>query len=112
MVIGKKNIITPNGYQSLVVGNNNIVNAPNAILLNANNKTIDTPFVTIIGNTYFYPDGTSTAIYNDIDAGEDVVLTPFGTNAYNDIDAGQDEVLGIGSSCPVQDIDECEDEVI
>lgn len=114
VVNGSGNLINEGSSGAIVIGNNNIIanNTPGVVLINANNQYIDTPFVTIVGNTYFYPDGTNTPIYNDIDCGEDAVLAPFGTNAFNDIDCGQDEVLGIGSSSPVQDIDEGEDKIV
>lgn len=114
IVNGDNNVIGRGSSGSFIIGNNNTI-APDTkgvILINADNKFIDESFITIIGNTYFYPDGTFAILYNDIDSGVDTVLNPFATNPYNDIESGKDAVLNIGSSSPVKDIDSGIDEVI
>lgn len=104
---GNNNNIGTNSNGAVIIGDGNTIpdNTKNVVLINTFNKTIDEPFVTIIGNTYFYPDGTFATIYNDIENGVDEVIDPFATNMYNDIDNGVDAVLNPGSSSPIKDID-------
>lgn len=104
---GNNNNIGTNSNGAVIIGDGNTIpdNTKNVVLINTFNKTVDEPFVTIIGNTYFYPDGTFATIYNDIENGLDEVIDPFATNPYNDIDNGVNAVLNPGSSSPVKDID-------
>ena len=107
IVEGNNNTIGTNSNGGFIIGNNNTIapNTPGVVLINTNNQYIDTPFVTIVGNTYFNPDGTSFIMYNDIENGLDEVIDPFATNPYNDIDNGVNAVLNPGSSSPIKDID-------
>lgn len=114
VINGVSNLVGYNSPGAFIVGNNNTIapNTPGVVLINTYGQNISDPFVTIVGNTYFYPDGTTSPIYTDINSGEDVVFPLFSTNAYNDIDSAQDAVLGIGSTSPVQDINSGEDVIV
>ena len=114
IVNGNNNNVGPGSTGGTIVGNNNTIApyTPGVVIINGNDHYVDTPFVTIVGNTYFNPDGTSYILYNDIENGLDQVINPFSTAANNDIESGIDAVLNYGSSNPVKDLESGLDEVI
>jgi len=81
------------------------------VIINGNNHTVTESFVTIVGNTYFAPDGSSFILYNDIESGQDTVINPFSTQPYNDFNLGQDAVLNFGSTSAIKDVDSQEDKI-
>lgn len=114
IINGLDNYIGKNSDGGNILGVGNVIapNTPNVAIINGHNNYVDVPFVTIVGNTYFAPDGSSFVLYNDIDNGQDIVLNPFSTAPYNDFNNGQDAVLNFGSTSAIKDVDSGEDVVV
>ena len=113
LVNGNGNSIGFNSTGSVIIGDNNIIpdNVNHVVIINGNNHTVTESFVTIVGNTYFAPDGSSFILYNDIESGQDTVINPFSTQPYNDFNLGQDAVLNFGSTSAIKDVDSQEDKI-
>ena len=113
IINGVNNAIGKRSDGSTIIGNNNIIadDTPNVTIINGHGHYVDTPFVTIVGNTYFAPDGSSFILYNDIESGQDTVINPFSTQPFNDFNLGQDAVLNFGSMSAIKDVDSQEDSV-
>lgn len=107
VISGSNNKIGINSPNANVIGNNNVIaeNTPGVTIINSDNNIVSTPFVTIVGNTYYDATGISYVNYNDIENGVDEILNPFTSSLYNDIENGVDAVLNIGGISPIKDIE-------
>ena len=104
---GNNNIIGTNSDGAVIIGDGNIItdNTKNVVLINTFNKTVDEPFTSIVGNSYFPQQGESYTLFNDIDSGLDMIINPFANTILNDIDSGLDAVRNIGGQSIISDID-------
>lgn len=114
ITLGNNNRIGTNSNGGTIIGDNNTIedNTKNVVIINGFGHTVSDSFVTIVGNTYFSPDGSFYTLYNDIDSGLNEVLTPFGSSIINDIDCGVNAVLNIGGQSSIKDIDSGLDKVV
>ena len=104
---GNNNNIGTNSNGAVIIGDGNIIrdNAKNVVLINTFNKTVDEPFTSIVGNSYFPQQGESYTLFNDIDSGLNMIINPFANTILNDIDSGLDAVRNIGGQSIISDID-------
>jgi hypothetical protein len=86
LVIGDENLVQ--GKNNLVVGSGNKVSGRNTVVLGLDGRSIDGPGVYL---------GKTQQIVDQVDAGVDIVLNPVGDVIINLIDAGRDDVRPLGS---------------